>query len=175
MNAAALPRSLSAAFHLNFAYGSNLDAGLMAMRCNGHSRRVGPAVLRGWRLAFEGFAPREGGFVPGVFATVVRAPGAEVHGLVYEVTDRFGLAALDGAEGVPSLYIRENVTVELASGFSVEASTYLHQGGHYGPPERRYLDGILRGYLREGFPWGKLASAHLTATRLSGRPIGGAR
>lgn len=167
---------------LNFAYGSNLDPHLMASRCVGDCARVGAAVLRDYRLAFEGYAPRDAGpfargsavYVPAVFATVRPAPGAVVHGLLYRVGAR-GLRQLDRCEGVPSLYLRETVTVELADGSTAEACTYLHQGGHRGPPDAGYLDGILQGYLREGFPTGPLASASMTAHRLAGFPFGGGR
>lgn len=162
---------------LNFAYGSNLDPRLMASRCAGDCTRVGAGTLRDYRLAFEGYAPRAGTvppFVPAVFATVRPAPGAVVHGIVYEVGKR-GLQQLDRCEGVPTLYLRETVTVELATGATVEACTYLHQGGHRGPPDARYLDGILQGYLREGFPPGLLASAFLTSHRLAGAAFGAGR
>lgn len=154
---------------LNFAYGSNLDEGLMRSRCAGRARRVGPAVLHGYRIAFEGYA---GGH--GVFATIRKAPGARVEGLVYAL-DASGLASLDRCEGVPTLYTREPVRVTLADGAELDAETYLHCGGHYGRPSGYYLRGIVEGYVREGFDCGPLANAMLNASRLAGRPFAATR
>lgn len=153
--------------HLNFAYGSNLDEGLMASRCRGrgHVSRLGPAVLHGYRIAFEGF--EEG---RGVFATVRPAPGARVEGLVYSLDDT-GLAGLDACEGVPRLYTRKPVTVTLADGAELGVETYLHCGGHYGKPAYHYLRGIVDGYVRERFDCGPLANAAMNASRLAGRPL----
>lgn len=163
---------------LNFAFGSNLDPRLMSARCAGASRRLYPARLRGWRLVFA--AHLTAGRAFGAFASVrpvVRADGSLdlsvfVDGLVYEVSTAEGMRSLDRCEGVPTLYTRERVTVtRLDRETDVQVSTYLHCGDVYGNPGRQYLDGIIRGYEREGFDVGALAGAYMTACRLDGQPM----
>lgn len=167
---------------LNFAFGSNLDPRLMSARCAYASVRLYPARLRGWRLVFA--AHLTYGRADGAFASirpVVRPdgtldPSAFVDGLVYEVSTSAGVRSLDRCEGVPYLYTRERVTVSrLDTETSAQVETYLHCGGVYGNPGRHYLDGIIRGYEREGFNVGTLAGAYMTACRLDGHPMPGLR
>jgi len=163
---------------LNFAFGSNLDPRLMSARCGGDARRLYAARLKGWRLVFAAHLDR--GRSTGAFASVrpvVLADGTldrsvYVDGLVYEVSTPRGVASLDRCEGVPYLYTRDPVTVtRLDTGEDVQVETYLHCGRGYGDPGRGYLDGIIRGYEREGFHVGTLAGAYMTACRLDGHTL----
>ena len=65
-----------------FAYGSNMSKTLMERRCR-NAVAVGPARLEGWRflVSLDGFA------------SVVPAPGAVVHGVLWRISAR-ELAAL---------------------------------------------------------------------------------
>ena len=67
---------------LYFAYGSNLDDEHMRSRC-ASAQPVARAVLPNYALAFGGFSHRWDGAV----ASVVRARGARVEGLLYRLDD----------------------------------------------------------------------------------------
>ena len=71
---------------LYFAYGSNLDDAQMRERC-ANARVVGRATLPNYALVFGGFSHRWGGAV----ASVVRAKGACVEGLLYDPEDPRGI------------------------------------------------------------------------------------
>ena len=81
--------------HSYFAYGSNLCARQMAQRCPDASNPR-PATLadHDWLINERGVA------------TVEPFTGSEVHGVVWQVSDR-DLATLDSAEGVPVRYRRD--------------------------------------------------------------------
>jgi len=70
---------------LYFAYGSNLDDAQMRERC-ANARVLGRATLPNYALVFGGFSHRWGGAV----ASVVRAKGACVEGLLYELRRQVG-------------------------------------------------------------------------------------
>jgi gamma-glutamylcyclotransferase (GGCT)/AIG2-like uncharacterized protein YtfP len=71
---------------LHFAFGSNMSRALMRRRCPG-ARALGPAQLDGWRyvITCDGYA------------SLVRDPGARVHGVLWRLTPR-DLAALNAYE-----------------------------------------------------------------------------
>ncbi len=125
--------------HYNFAFGSNLTERLMLQRCGGDARLVGRGVLRDHRLEF----------VDGL-ATVVAAPGESVPGLVYDVTTEDGLRSLDRCEGVPTLYTRERVDVELEGIGPVSVSTYKMVRRELGAPSGHYLASIVNGARAHG-------------------------
>jgi Gamma-glutamyl cyclotransferase, AIG2-like len=82
---------------LHFAYGSNMSRALMRRRCPG-ARGLGPARLDGWRFVIT----RDG------YASLVRDPGARVHGVLWRLTPR-DLAALHAYE--QSAYLKRIVPV----------------------------------------------------------------
>jgi len=82
---------------LHFAYGSNMSRTLMGRRCPG-AEALGPARLDGWRFAIT----RDG------YASLVRNPGARVHGVLWRLTAR-DLGALDAYE--QRAYLRRIVPV----------------------------------------------------------------
>jgi Gamma-glutamyl cyclotransferase, AIG2-like len=82
---------------LHFAYGSNMSRALMRRRCPG-ARALGPARLDGWRFVIT----RDG------YASLVRDPGARVHGVLWGLTPR-DLAALNAYE--QRAYLRRVVPV----------------------------------------------------------------
>lgn len=58
---------------------------------------------------------------------------------------------LDAYEGWPSLYRKEDVTVEM-DGEPTEAMVYIMNGGHrISPPSKYYYDTLLEGYQTAGF------------------------
>jgi gamma-glutamylcyclotransferase (GGCT)/AIG2-like uncharacterized protein YtfP len=86
--------------HVYFAYGLNLDRAEMEHRCPG-AFFAGRAHLPDhvFQITIEGVA------------TVVRQPGAQVHGAIWHLTDRH-LATLDEFEGVEvGFYVRETKEV----------------------------------------------------------------
>jgi len=82
---------------LHFAYGSNMSRKLMQRRCPG-ARALGPARLDSWRFVIT----RDG------YASLVRVPGVQVHGVLWRLTPR-DLAALDAYE--QRAYLRRMVPV----------------------------------------------------------------
>jgi gamma-glutamylcyclotransferase (GGCT)/AIG2-like uncharacterized protein YtfP len=82
---------------LHFAYGSNMSRKLMQRRCPG-ARALGPARLDNWRFVIT----RDG------YASLVRDPGVQVHGVLWLLSPR-DLAALDAYE--ERAYLRRVVPV----------------------------------------------------------------
>jgi gamma-glutamylcyclotransferase len=140
---------------LYFAYGSNLNGAQMRSRCRG-ARRVGRAVLPNHALAFGGFSCRWGGAV----ASVVRARGERVEGLLYELDDA-DVRRLDGFEGHPFAYVRVVRFVVAEDGRRRRVVTYVQREEALSPssPPRGYLGVLRRAYGRLGFDVGHLALA----------------
>lgn len=140
---------------LYFAYGSNLDDDQMRARCAG-ARVVTRAVLPNYALAFGGFSHRWGGAV----ASVVRAKGARVEGLLYALGD-VDLRALDRFEGHPFAYERVVKMVLDAHGRRRRATTYLQpeDGFEAWTPPQGYFNVLWRAYGRLGFDFEPLARA----------------
>ena len=131
---------------LYFAYGSNMDPVQMAERCPG-SRALGAARLAGWRLTFTRDSPAWGGGV----GHIELAPGDEVWGVLWDLTDE-NLASLDEYEGLAvGAYVRDRVTVRFEEG-DVEADVYIAVPRGYKKPSRRYLAALLRGAEAHGCP-----------------------
>jgi hypothetical protein len=117
---------------LYFAYGSNMDAAAMARRCPA-SRPLGRARLAGHR-----FAILEAGY-----ATIVRHPGASLHGLLYDLVVA-DVAALDRYEGVSGgLYRKAIQPVLRSAGAPVRALVYIGAGACDGRPKPGYIEGVL--------------------------------
>lgn len=123
---------------LVFAYGSNLDPVRMRRRCPG---AIECDVVRvpGRRLGFAGLSGMWGGAV----ATLVPHSAAEVEGVLWSLTAR-DLDRLDKFEGVPTAYVREEIT--LADGRVVQ--TYVHTSGRGYWPSPRYVTVVRHAYAR---------------------------
>ena len=125
--------------HSYFAYGSNLCVRQMAQRCPdaGNPRR---AVLtdHDWLINQRGVA------------TVEPFDGTQVHGVVWDVSDH-DLATLDSAEGVPSRYRRDQMTVQIDDGH-LDAWVYIDHRVDPGPPRPGYLERIIDGALHHRLP-----------------------
>jgi phage replication-related protein YjqB (UPF0714/DUF867 family) len=125
--------------HTYFAYGSNLSARQMALRCPG-ATDPRPALLadHDWLINQRGVA------------TVEPFRGSQVHGVVWQLTDH-DLAALDSAEGVPVRYRRDRLTVHTAEGPS-QAWVYIDHRVEPGEPRPGYLERIIDGARHHGLP-----------------------
>jgi gamma-glutamylcyclotransferase (GGCT)/AIG2-like uncharacterized protein YtfP len=104
---------------LYFAYGSNLDVAQMKERCPS-SDPLGVARLSGYRLAFSRYSRTRGCGV----ADIVTQAGAEVWGLVYELSESDLTGSLDRYEGYPRNYTRMVLPVELVDAGGLEAWVY---------------------------------------------------
>ncbi|GJD36224.1 hypothetical protein FMGBMHLM_3139 [Methylobacterium aerolatum] len=140
----------SARLPLYFAYGANMDAAAMALRCP-VSRLIGRGRLPRHRFIIM----REG------YASVVRDPARTVHGVVWDLAPD-DIPALDRYEGVASgLYAKAALPVTTAVG-TRKALIYLGRSTAPGRPRPGYLDAVLAAgaaaqlpapYLREVSGW----------------------
>lgn len=125
--------------HSYFAYGSNLCVHQMAQRCpDATDPRRATLADHDWLINERGVA------------TVEPFTGSEVHGVVWQVSDR-DLATLDSAEGVPVRYRRDEMTVLTEAGPST-AWVYIDHRVEPGPPRPGYLERILDGANHHGLP-----------------------
>lgn len=131
--------------YLYFAYGSNLDRRQMGHRCPG-ARLYGAGHLEDHKLAFTGHSHTWGGAV----ATVQPAPGQRTWGVVWELTPQ-DLGRLDGYEGHPRVYRRQEMTIQMRRGPILQAQVYLKEDQHKAWPSASYLEVIAAGYRRHGF------------------------
>ncbi len=140
---------------LYFAYGSNLDDAQMRERCS-DARVLGRATLPNYALVFGGFSHRWGGAV----ASVVRAKGACVEGLLYELGN-VDLRALDRFEGHPFAYERVIRWVRNESGRRRRVMTYRQpeDGFEAWTPPLGYFTVLWHAYARLGFDVEPLARA----------------
>jgi len=124
-----------------FAYGSNMWSEQMAARCPGVTRPTA-ACLRGWRLVIN-----ERGV-----ATIVLDSLAEVHGVVWRVTDEH-LATLDRLEGVgEGRYDRTSVDVTVGEDATVRAEVYVDPRCTPGPARVGYRERLISGAVEHGLP-----------------------
>jgi gamma-glutamylcyclotransferase (GGCT)/AIG2-like uncharacterized protein YtfP len=116
---------------LYFAYGANLDKAAMAQRCPG-SRPLGPARLMNHRF----FIMSEG------FASVRRAPGSAVHGLLWDLA-LADIPALDRFEEVGRGLYRKLVQPVVKPAGTARALVYIGQSLDEGPPRPGYLEAVI--------------------------------
>ena len=137
---------------LYFAYGANMDAAAMALRCP-VSRLVGRGRLPRHRFIIM----REG------YASVVRDPRRTVHGVLWDLA-RDDIPALDRYEGVAGgLYTKASLPVTAATGLR-RALIYIGRTAAPGRPRPGYLEAVLAAaqaaqlppaYLREIRGWSR--------------------
>lgn len=146
---------------LVLAYGSNLDLTQMVSRCPS-AEPVARATLSNYALAFGGHSSRWGGAV----ASLVRAHGAIVEGLVYRVS-RPDVARLDRFEGVPRVYERVMRAVLDEHGTQCRVHVYLQPERTFvrGVPGPRYFAALWRAYTRWGLDRRNLIEATGEVTR----------
>lgn len=116
---------------LYFAYGSNMSRALMAGRC-ASARALGTARLAGYRFIIS--ADR--------YASIVPAPGAAVHGVLWRLAAR-DLTALNIYESLDSgLYRRVLLPVRHAGGLA-RALVYVGRSRRPGTPRPGYHEDIV--------------------------------
>jgi gamma-glutamylcyclotransferase (GGCT)/AIG2-like uncharacterized protein YtfP len=116
---------------LYFAYGSNMSRALMRPRCP-TARELGVAELAGHRFVIT----TDG------YASILRAPGASVHGVLWRLGPR-DLAALNAYESLASgLYRIETLPVRLGAR-RLAALVYVGRSRAPGLPRPGYLERVL--------------------------------
>jgi len=116
---------------LHFSYGSNMDRAGMARRCPG-ATCLGRAVLDDHRFLIT----TDG------YASVLRAPGETVHGVLWRLTPR-DLSALNAYENLDSgLYSRAMMPVR-ADERRVSALVYLGRARGEGRPKPGYMEAVV--------------------------------
>lgn len=124
-----------------FAYGWALDRNLLR-KAVGEVGEPKRAVLRGYRLVFDVYSPSWRGGV----ANIVESAGGIVYGAIYRITSE-QLSRLDEAAGVPTMFSRRRVVVEVEGHGSVECFTYISGvgKGRWVKPSKQYVSAVLRG------------------------------
>lgn len=108
----------------------------MKRRCP-RSQFVGKANLKDYALQFRG----------GGFATIEPQAGAIVEGAIWNIT-RSCLKELDMYEGFPRFYGKEQITVTLPDGETLEALVYIMQPGYdLQLPSKLYFMTVAQGYV----------------------------
>lgn len=133
-----------AARYLYAAYGSNLNLGQMATRCQG-ADIAGSGVLRNARLVFARYLG------------IVEDDSATVPVGVFKVTAA-DIAALDRYEGLGRSYERFLVTVEL-NGEAVRCFTYIKRNNEPEQPSEKYWEACSQGYADFNFDSRRLRHA----------------
>lgn len=121
------------------AYGSNMVENQMAVRCP-NAKLIGMGTLSNHRLVFYRHA------------TVERDDTctASVSAVVWEIsaTDE---RSLDGYEGFPHYYRKEEATVRMADGSEIKGMVYIMcEGYKEGTPAQSYYNAIRRTYEKLG-------------------------
>jgi hypothetical protein len=115
---------------LHFSYGANMDRAGMARRCPG-ARALGPAILDGYRFVIT----TDG------YASVARAAGQCVHGVLWRLTPR-DVAALNIFESLASGLYRGAV-LPVRFGRVRRAATVYVGRRQEGKPKPGYLAQIV--------------------------------
>ncbi|MGW0159433.1 poly-gamma-glutamate hydrolase family protein [Mycobacterium sp. NPDC003323] len=124
---------------LYFAYGSNLCVDQMALRCPDAGGPIAATLAdHDWLINERGVA------------TVEPATGAEVHGVLWRISDA-DLGVLDRAEGVPVRYRRDRMRVHTRRG-SHDAWIYIDHRTEPGAPRPGYLERVIAGATHHDLP-----------------------
>lgn len=119
------------AMTLHFSYGSNMDRTAMGRRCPG-ATCLGRAILEDHRFLIT----TDG------YASVLRAPGEAVHGVLWRLTPR-DLSALNAYENLDSgLYSRAMMPVR-SDERRVSALVYLGRSRSFGKPKPGYMEAVV--------------------------------
>lgn len=129
-----------------FAYGMLTDPNAMD-----HNEFVGRGLVRNYGFEFR------------YFANVIKSPGSQVWGTVWNITNE-ELGHLDEVEGYPLMYTRVKVEVQLDDGEKVLAEMYTltpemreQIGTEY--PTKNYMQRLLSGYRHADLPMSQLTKA----------------
>lgn len=142
-----------------FAYGSNLNVDEMKLRCPG-AVSICKCTLQDYHLAF-----RNG------FLTIEPMKGMCVPCVIWQISDE-DEQTLDRYEGYPEFYRKENITVEVTSGFVkphgilITGMIYIMVDGFpLQKPSDSYFNTVLRGYNDFGISQRWLIKAYYEAKR----------
>jgi len=124
-----------------FAYGSNMDAEQMQLRCPGY-RLLGVARLANYTLAFTRWSRAWNSGT----ADILPEKGKSVVGALYDLTFD-DLKRMDRIADYPNSYIRLDVVVE-SGGETFPAMTYVAVRTGVFLPSRPYLDKMIHGAER---------------------------
>jgi hypothetical protein len=117
---------------LYFAYGSNMDPDALRRRCP-NARPLGPARLARHRF----FIMAEG------YASIIRHPQAEVHGLLFDLA-LADVGPLDRYEEIQrGLYKKIAQPILRAAAGPVRALVYVGRNTREGRPRPGYLEAII--------------------------------
>jgi hypothetical protein len=148
---------------LYFAYGSNMDADAMGLRCPG-ARPIGLA-----RLARHRF-----GLMAEGWATVTRDPRASVWGVLWSLS-LSDVRPLDAYEDIGSgLYSKAIQPVIKTAGGSAQAMIYIGRVTR-GPVARQASAGYLEAIVAAGLSWGLPEPYLRQIAELGGFPLSAAR
>jgi hypothetical protein len=125
---------------LHFAYGSNMSVPMMRRLCPG-ARRQGRATLPGYRVIII----REG------YASIRRAPGGCVHGLLWWLAPR-DLVALNAYENLAGGLYRAVTMRVVANGRRLAALVYVAQSQGRGRPRAGYMEVVVAAARDAGLP-----------------------
>jgi cation transport regulator ChaC len=136
-----------------FAYGSNMQSATLRGRRGIDFQRALPARAAGWRLVFD-----KPPLVPigQSFANIIAEAGAEVLGVVFEVSEA-NLRQIDLTEGVlVGNYQRVEVAVTpLTAPSSATLTAFTLTSDHRDPalqPSHRYMELLIAGAREHGLP-----------------------
>lgn len=119
------------------AYGSNLNIEEMKSRCP-FAKPVGATTIKDYRLVYKGTRQIS-------YLTIEPCEGSIVPVGVYEITP-LDEKNLDFYEGIPTLYTKQLITVELY-GKEIEAIVYIMTPNYsYNLPTHSYVHRCLEGY-----------------------------
>jgi gamma-glutamylcyclotransferase (GGCT)/AIG2-like uncharacterized protein YtfP len=124
---------------LHFAYGSNMSVPMMQRMCP-DARCEGRAILPGYHV----FITREG------YASIRRASGARVHGVLWRLTAR-DLAALNAYENLAGGLYRAAMMSVLAN-TRLAALVYVARSQGRGRPRPGYMEIVIAGAREAGLP-----------------------
>jgi hypothetical protein len=133
-----------------FAYGADMPSGALASLI-GHPVEGRPGRLPGFRLAFTARSDDWDGGV----ADILKEEGAEVEGVLFELTpaDEMRLGFAEGLSDGP--YRRRRVRIELPNGDEVEgvAREVARKLPHVAP-SAKFLDEMVSGAIEQGLSEG---------------------
>lgn len=149
-----------------FAYGSNLEISTMRARAGG-AENATPAILRGYRLAFQTNRDSEFGV-----ANAIQDQSSFIAGAIYMLTPEQA-KALDKASGVPDFYQKIPIVAEMQGGAKLPAATHVLSGApSFAPPSRPIVLALSEGLQQFGYSQpeqDKVAAAASEAQQKSGR------
>lgn len=122
-----------------FAYGSNMKHQQMEKRCPS-AHFLCCAYLENYKFVYDGKSKDRKGAV----ANVIDSDGDIVRGGLFEIS-KDNLAVLDGYEGYPDSYGRDELDVKDDNNNLYKAIVYFRVGEKLGKPTREYRQVIIEG------------------------------